>query len=191
MVGDSIIVGQTSSLLWLMKIKPQFTLLHTKNISNNILYFIFTCREFSKCREQFFQLHSNKLSILSLFLLFYFNFFFSLSSFLSSGDPQATPPPSSIHQIHTPHPKLTKTTRSTPRPRLALHPLIEIELHFKINPKLTTRKIQQRPPLYQETTPLSCKPNIQNPATTTTLPSCKQQTQHPKSTKIKIKSHPK
>jgi hypothetical protein len=70
-----------------------------------------------------------------------------------------------------------------------LHPLTEIELHFKINPKSTTRKIQQRPPLYQETTtPPSCKPNIQNPATTTTPPSCKQQTQHPKSTTPKLKS---
>ena len=47
--------------------------------------FIFTCREFSTCREQFFQLHSNRLSILSLFLLFYLNFFFfSLSSFIFS-----------------------------------------------------------------------------------------------------------
>jgi hypothetical protein len=36
--------------------------------------------------------------------------------------------------------------------------------------------------------PPSCKPNIQNLATTTTPPRCKQQTQHPKSTIPKSKS---
>ena len=122
-----------------------------------------------------------------IFLLFYFNFFFfflflliSLFFFVS---PLRWPTSHTTSLLNPPNPHpSSKTTRCTPRSRLALHPLIEIEFHFKINPKSTTKKIQQRPPLYQETTtPPSCKPNIQNLATTTTPPNYKQQTQQPKS----------
>ena len=61
-----------------------------KSIYNIALYFISTCGEFFICRESFFQLHFSTtlylifIFIKIIFLLFYFNFFFSLSSFLFS-----------------------------------------------------------------------------------------------------------
>ena len=74
-----------------------------KGISSNALYFISTCRDFSNSLFIWRTILSSKLSILSLFLLFYFNFFFSLSSFffsssfLHSSDPLHHPKPSNNH----------------------------------------------------------------------------------------------
>ena len=130
------------------------------SISNNTFYFIFTCREFSICGELFFQLHSIRLSILSLFLLKYYFYyfiltFFSLSSFLFSssflhfGDPlpaTTTTPPSCKQQ--TQHPKST-----TPKS-------IKIKTKIKIN--------HSGDPLHHPKPKTTTTPRSANPRPTTT-----------------------
>ena len=125
-----------------------------KSISNKLFTFIFTCREFSTCKDRLFQLNSNKFSIFSLFLFFYFNFF-SLSSyffllfsslFLPSSDRASLlnsldPHPSSKtnknhHQSITLFPKSTQnpTSQKTHLPNPSTHSNLPVKL-TKNHPK--------------------------------------------------------
>jgi hypothetical protein len=124
-----------------------------KSIFNTTLYFIFTCREFSTCGEPFFQLHSNTLSILSLFfikiifLLFYFNFF-SLSSFLASflnppRSAQTTTP--GCHRSVTHATNISRSTTHNPKPPPTSHPCHK---HLKISNPTTTHSAQSHPRLH-------------------------------------------
>ena len=98
----------------------------SKSISSSSVYFIFTCKEFSTCGEQFFQLHSNSplyfifIFIKIIFLLFYLNFF-SLSSFLTSLLNPSRSAQSTTPGCHRSVTHATNTSRSTtpqPYPRL-------------------------------------------------------------------------
>ena len=69
--------------------------------------------------------------------------------FLPSNDLQATPPPSSIHQIHTPHPKPTKITSNLP-------------LFFQ-KPKLRPRSAQTANPSQDHQPPRQAETKIGTP----------------------------
>ena len=89
-------LGRLSSLF--LKASPTLFFILSSHMENS-----------SHVESHFFNFTPVLLSILSLFLLFYLNFFFSLSSFLASLlNPPATPQP---------HPQLNHTHGSTTTPR--------------------------------------------------------------------------